>query len=139
MFGDDGRDAVTTLDRRCRKGIGQRPPVALDAMNEDMTIRSHRARLWPQTEWLKSSLILAENSDDGARSAYLEDAATALRALWLYLTDDGLWRDKRFPDGTFLDEPAPASSFYHIIAGFDQLSRTYAALDLGSGHRLTLG
>jgi len=131
--------AARALYANGRKGIGQRPPVALDAMNEDMTIRSHRARLWPQTEWLKSSLILAENSDDGARSAYLEDAATALRALWLYLTDDGLWRDKRFPDGAFLDEPAPASSFYHIIAGFDQLSRTYAALDLGSGHRLTLG
>lgn len=121
------------------KGIGQRPPVALDAMNDDMTTRSHRARLWPQTEWLKSSLILAEHSDDGARTAYLEDAAAALRALWLYLTENGLWRDKRFPDGTFLDEPAPASSFYHIIAGFDQLSRTWAALDLGSGHRLTLG
>jgi len=120
------------------KGIGQRPPVALDAMNDDMTIRSHRARLWPQTEWLKSSLILAEHSDDGLRAAYLEDAATALRALWLYLTENGVWRDKRFPDGTFLDEPAPASSFYHIIAAFDQLAKTYEALDLAAGRKLTL-
>jgi mannose-1-phosphate guanylyltransferase/mannose-6-phosphate isomerase len=131
--------AARALYDNGRKGLGQRPLVALDAMNDDMTIRSHRARLWPQTEWLKSSLILAETSDDGQRTAYLEDAATALRALWLYLTENGLWRDKRFPDGKFLDEPAPASSFYHIIAGFDQLSRTFAALDLGAGQKLTLG
>ena len=104
-----------------------------------MTIRSPRARLWPQTEWLKSSLILAKISAGGERHLYLEDAATALRALRLYLTDDGLWRDKRFPNGTFLDEPAPASSFYHIIAAFDPLSRTFKALDLGDGRKLTLG
>jgi mannose-1-phosphate guanylyltransferase/mannose-6-phosphate isomerase len=131
--------AARALYANGRKGIGQRPPVALDAMNEDMTVRSYRARLWPQTEWLKASLLLAEISTDGERQLYLEDAATALRALWLYLTDNGVWRDKRFPDGTFLDEPAPASSFYHIIAAFDQLRRTFHALDLGEGRKLTLG
>ncbi|WP_426043422.1 AGE family epimerase/isomerase [Caulobacter sp. DWR3-1-2] len=131
--------AARALYANGRKGIGPRPPVALDAMNDDMTIRSPRARLWPQTEWLKSSLILAKISAGGERHLYLEDAATALRALRLYLTDDGLWRDKRFPNGTFLDEPAPASSFYHIIAAFDPLSRTFKALDLGDGRKLTLG
>ena len=131
--------AARTLYANGRKGVGQRPPVALDAMNEDMTIRSHRARLWPQTEWLKSSLVLAEISTDWERHVYLDDAAMALRALWLYLTDNGVWRDKRFPDGTFLDEPAPASSFYHIIAAFDQLKRTFNALDLGECRKLTLG
>ena len=131
--------AAQTLYANGRKGIGQRPPVALDAMNEDMTIRSHRARLWPQTEWLKASLLLAELSTDGERTIFLEDAATALRALWLYLSENGLWHDKRFPDGTFLDEPAPASSFYHIMAAFDQLGRTFHALGLGEGKRLTLG
>jgi len=137
-----GNDRATAAARLLytngRRGLGQRPLVALDAMNDDMTVRSHRARLWPQTEWLKSSLILAECSVDGQRDAYLDDAAAALRALWLYMTDDGLWRDKRFADGQFLDEPAPASSLYHIIAAFDQLSRTFRALNLGSGHGLGL-
>ena len=140
LRGDDSAIAAArTLYTIGRRGIGQRPRVALDAMNDDMTIRSHRARLWPQTEWLKSSLILAELSTDGDRHLYLEDAASALRALWLYLTDEGIWRDKRFPDGTFLDEPAPASSFYHVISAFDQLRRTFNALDLGEGRNLTLG
>ncbi|CAL1693021.1 Cellobiose 2-epimerase [Brevundimonas subvibrioides] len=108
-------------------GVSERLSVAVDAMNDDRTIRSKRARLWPQTEWLKSSLILAEASRDGEHFSYLDDAAAAQRALWLYLSDDGLWHDKRLPDQSFIDEPAPASSFYHITAAFRQLSDTVSA------------
>ena len=111
-----------------RLGVSQRPSVALDALNDDMTVRSRRARLWPQTEWLKAALILAESAEDGAREILLADAAAALRAVWLYLTPEGLWRDKRLPDGTFIDEPAPASSFYHLLSAFEQLSSTLAIL-----------
>ena len=58
---------------------------------------------------------------------------------WEDQTPDGLWRDKRLPDGTFVYEAAPTSSFYHIMAAFDELgalSRTpgfdaLAGLDLG--------
>lgn len=107
-----------------RKGVAERPAIVIDAMNDDGTVRSGRARLWPQTEWLKASLILIESANDGERQRLLDDAAAALRALWLYLTPDGLWRDKHLPQGGFLDEPAPASSFYHIAAGFDQLAKT---------------
>jgi len=130
--------AARQLYRNGRKGVTHRPPVAVDAMNEDLTLRSRRARLWPQTEWLKASLILAEDATDGEQLALLEDAAAALRALKLYLTEDGLWRDKRLPSGDFIDEPAPASSFYHIIAAFDQLARTSQALDLSGGATLDL-
>lgn len=123
--------AARTLYATGMGGIGQRPEVALDAMNDDMTIRSYRARLWPQTEWLKASLILADHANGTDRETYLENASRALRALWLYLAENGAWRDKRFRDGTFLDEPAPASSFYHIMAGFRELSRTRSAPGLG--------
>jgi mannose-1-phosphate guanylyltransferase/mannose-6-phosphate isomerase len=111
-------------------GVIERLAVAVDAMNEDDSIRSQRARLWPQTEWLKASLILAEMSTDGERQACLDNAAAAQRALWFYLSEDGLWRDKRLPDRKFIDEPAPASSFYHIMAAFRQLSDTAASSDI---------
>ena len=62
--------AARALYANGRKGIGPRPPVALDAMNDDMTIRSPRARFWPQTEWLKSSLILAKISAGGERHLF---------------------------------------------------------------------
>lgn len=107
-----------------RRGVSDRHAIAIDALNDDGSVRSGRARLWPQTEWLKAALILSETATDGERQAFLEDAASALRALWRYLTPDGLWRDKHLPQGGFLDEPAPASSFYHIAAAFGQVIET---------------
>lgn len=123
-----GRADVTRAAQRLyaagRTGVSERPMIAVDALNDDGTVRSRRARLWPQTEWLKASLILAESASDGERQRLMDDAATALRALWLYLTPDGLWRDKRLPQGSFIDESAPASSLYHIAAAFGQLAET---------------
>ncbi|WP_426038745.1 AGE family epimerase/isomerase [Brevundimonas sp. DC300-4] len=122
-----------------RTGVSERPMIAIDALNDDGTVRSHRARLWPQTEWLKASLILAETATDGERQRLMDDAATALRALWLYLTPDGLWRDKRLPRGGFIDEPAPASSLYHIAAAFGQLAETGRAEGLRGMSDIGLG
>ena len=41
----------------------------------------------------------------------------AAKAVMLYFDTPiaGLWRDKLLADGSWIDEPAPASSFYHII------------------------
>lgn len=114
--------AATRLYASGRRGVADRPTIAIDALNADGSVRSRQARLWPQTEWLKAALILAETASPADRAALLEDAATALRALWLYLTPDGLWHDKLLPGGSFVEEPAPASSFYHIMAGFQQLA-----------------
>jgi mannose-1-phosphate guanylyltransferase/mannose-6-phosphate isomerase len=120
-----------------RRGVGARRQVALDALEADGSVRSRRARLWPQTEWMKAALILAEVGDDGQRAALLDDAASAQRALWRYLTPDGLWRDKLLEDGRFIDEPAPASSFYHILGAHIQLATTAKRLGLGP-HRFAL-
>jgi mannose-6-phosphate isomerase len=35
----------------------------------------------------------------------------------------GLWRDRMQLDGSFVDEPAPASSFYHIVCAIAELDR----------------
>jgi mannose-1-phosphate guanylyltransferase/mannose-6-phosphate isomerase len=110
------------------RGVHRKRGVAVDAMDIGGGVRSARSRLWPQTEWLKASLILAELSEDGRRDACLDQAARALRALWRYLTPQGLWHDKMLEDGSFIDEPAPASSFYHIMAAYGQLRETIDAL-----------
>lgn len=130
--------AARQLYKVGRLGIGDRPMIAFDAMNDDLTVRSHRSRLWPQTEWLKASLILAEQSWDGERTSLLADAAAAQRAIWMYLTPEGLWRDKWLAKGFFIDEPAPASSFYHIIASFVQLEQTGKKLDISGLNDLGL-
>lgn len=115
-------------------GVDPSRGVAIDAMDIDGSIRSARARLWPQTEWLKAALILASSSDDGRRDLCLMQAAKAQRALWRYLTPVGLWRDKMLESGDFIDEPAPASSLYHIMAAYSQVRATLGGLrpDLAS-------
>jgi mannose/cellobiose epimerase-like protein (N-acyl-D-glucosamine 2-epimerase family) len=105
-----------------RSGVAELGGVVQDSLNDDGSLRSGRARLWPQTEWLKAALLLADQSTGSERRAFLVDAEQALRALWLYLTPVGLWRDKRLPNGGFVDEAAPASSLYHLMAAFDQLA-----------------
>lgn len=113
-------DVAKTLYRRGREGVSERGRVAVDALNDDGEARTTRARLWPQTEWLKAAVILGQ-VDASGQEDYRADAALALRALWLYLTPTGLWRDKRLESGAFIEESAPASSFYHIMAAYRQL------------------
>lgn len=130
-----GSDRIIEAGRRLyetgRKGVMHRPPVCIDALDADGTVRSDRARLWPQTEWLKAALLLAETGDAARRSLLMEDAEAALAALRLYLTADGLWHDKRLADGSFINEAAPASSLYHIMAALDQLGQAIPAPVLG--------
>jgi mannose-1-phosphate guanylyltransferase/mannose-6-phosphate isomerase len=120
------------------RGVDPKRGIAIDAMNIDGTVRSPRSRLWPQTEWLKASLILATLSDDGRRTQCLDQAARAQRALWRYLTPQGLWRDKMLENGKFIDEPAPASSFYHIMAAYVQMRQTMGVLAPDEAHSLYL-
>lgn len=89
------------------RGVDPARGVAVDILWDDLSVRDARARLWPQTEYLKAAL-------------WLGDEAEALRAakglaLYLDVPARGAWRDKLKADGSFVDEPAPASSFYHLI------------------------
>lgn len=121
-----------------KRGVDERRGVAVDTLGDDGSVLSRRARLWPQTEWLKASLILSEFAEEADRPHLLEDAAASLRAVWRYLTPEGLWRDKLLADDQFIDEPAPASSFYHISAAWAQLAATSRALALDGAAAITL-
>ena len=110
------------------QGLDAARGVAIDALDDTLVPRSSRARLWPQTEWLKAALALAETADGAERERLVGSAAQALRGLNLYLRPNGLWRDKLGADGILEDEPAPASSLYHIMAAGRQLVETLAVL-----------
>jgi mannose-1-phosphate guanylyltransferase / mannose-6-phosphate isomerase len=111
------------------RGIWGHLGVVCDKLSADLTTPSDRARLWPQTEWLKAALILSSVFPD--EPSYRADAARARQALARYLTADGRWRDKLFSDGRFLQEAAPASSFYHIMTAFEEMSAASQRLQLG--------
>ncbi|MDZ4390652.1 MAG: AGE family epimerase/isomerase [Gemmatimonadales bacterium] len=110
------------------RGLDAARGVAIDELDETLQPRSSRARLWPQTEWLKAALILAEEAEGEERERLIDSAGAAFRGLWRYLAPTGLWHDKLGPDGMFETEPAPASSLYHIVAAYRQLRETKAGL-----------
>ena len=123
-----GLDTARRLFACGEIGLDPKRGVAIDELDETLRPRSTRARLWPQTEWLKASLILAEEAEGDERVRLIDSSARALRALDLYLEPHGLWRDKLGADGQFVKEPAPASSLYHIGAAAGQLRLTLPAL-----------
>ncbi|MFC0632411.1 AGE family epimerase/isomerase [Brevundimonas balnearis] len=102
-------------------GVDHARGVVVDALDDSLRVTSSRARLWPQTERLKAALILG-SMIEADQAAYAAEAEAALRGLSGYLLPNGVWRDKLNPDGSFVEEPAPASSFYHIFAGYEQLA-----------------
>jgi mannose-1-phosphate guanylyltransferase/mannose-6-phosphate isomerase len=97
--------------------------VAPDELDDSLKVVRASARLWPQTERLKAAVRLAASAAACDADFYRDQALSACRGLWRYLDVPvrGLWRDKQRPDGGFIDEPAPASSFYHLICAVAEL------------------
>ncbi|PVB63525.1 AGE family epimerase/isomerase [Labrenzia sp. 011] len=105
-------------------GIDETRNVTFMALNDDFTVRDPLARLWGQTEWIKAAIALAQISTGVEKESYLADIPDGVRALQTFLegVPDGLWRDKLTPQGTFAEEPAPASSLYHIVCAISELN-----------------
>ena len=99
------------------RGIDPKRGVAMDELDDEFRPVRPTARLWPQTERLKSALAFMAASSGEVRDHYRREALAAATMLWRYLQTPvpGLWRDRMMPDGNFAEEPSPASSFYHII------------------------
>jgi mannose-1-phosphate guanylyltransferase/mannose-6-phosphate isomerase len=102
----DGQIAARALYDAGRQGVDPVRGCAVNELWDDFSRRDDSARLWPQTEHLKAALVLGEP----------EEALGAFNCLKSYLETpaSGVWRDKLRSDGTFIDESAPATSFYHI-------------------------
>lgn len=113
----DGDRAARRLLDIGSLGVDPRRGAAMDELDDDFKVVRPTARLWPQTERLKSALAFMARSEGKERAHYRAEAFAAAKTLWRYLETPrpGLWWDRMLPDGTFVNEPAPASSFYHII------------------------
>ena len=111
---------------RLGEAYGLRDGVAINAVLDDGSAHDASARLWPQTEWLKATILAAERTGE---PGWWRSAGSAAEALLRFLDTGlpGLWRDRLGPDGRFVEEPAPASSFYHIVAAIAELARVLAA------------
>jgi mannose/cellobiose epimerase-like protein (N-acyl-D-glucosamine 2-epimerase family) len=112
-----------------RHGVCQQRGVAINELHHDLSWRNSGARLWPQTERLKASLALAQLADGAERDVYVAAAQDAIHSIGLYFDDlpKGLWRDKMADDGSFVSEPAPASTFYHLVCAFAEVAKSEIA------------
>ena len=100
---------------------GMRNGLAINSMLDDFSAHDAGARLWPQTERLKAAAIAARLTGD---ARYFSMAVAAADGLLRYLDCPvpGLWYDRIDADGKLVDEPAPASSFYHLVAAIAEIS-----------------
>lgn len=103
-------------------GVDRARGVAVNTMLTDKVVRDPQARLWPQTERIKAACTMAELTRDPLYWAAADEAA---RALLKYLSTPvpGLWYDKMTVEGTLIEEPAPASSFYHIVCAIMEMDQ----------------
>jgi mannose-1-phosphate guanylyltransferase/mannose-6-phosphate isomerase len=110
----DGQIAARALYDSGRQGVDPVRGCAVNALWDDMSVRDGAARLWPQTEHLKAAVSLGEP----------DEVLAAANCLKTYLETPalGVWRDKLRPDGSFVDESAPATSFYHILCAIRALA-----------------
>lgn len=101
-------------------GVDADRGVAVDALLDDLSPHVTSARLWPQTERLKAASLAAEVTGDPKYWAIAVGAAQAVER-YLQTPVAGLWSHRMTETGAFIDEPAPASSLYHIVLAIDVL------------------
>jgi mannose/cellobiose epimerase-like protein (N-acyl-D-glucosamine 2-epimerase family) len=114
--------ALQLIDLTEDHGVDQTRGVAINALYGDGRARDARARLWPQTERIKAACLAGAIT---GQRRYTETSTAATRALMKYLDTPtpGMWRDTMDERGAFVEQLAPASSFYHIVSAGLQLQR----------------
>ena len=111
----EGATAARRLFEVGRRGFDPARNVAVDALTDDLAVRDAGARLWPQTEHLKAALAL------GDEAAALQGADGL--AAYLDTPVRGVWRERMRADGSFVEEPSPATSLYHLFLAIRELAR----------------
>ncbi len=125
LAGQATSDGLATFGRRF--GIDHARGIAINEVLPDGQIHDSTGRLWPQTERLKAALARLRRTGADEEAVEVKNAYLGLKK---YFADGEVatWRDKLKSDGTFVDEPAPGSSLYHIVCALAELVETVDGL-----------
>lgn len=126
LLGIRARGQAVALEASGRAfGIDAGRQVALFAVDETGRPTDRRARLWAQTERLRTSLLFATQGlgDAASTQAFQAAAAGSFSGLMRFLATGipGLWHEWQREDGGFDLAPSPASSLYHLMTGLEGL------------------
>lgn len=118
------RAALRLIDIGEQQGV--RDGVAISVMLDDYSVIDGSARLWAQAERLRTAAFVARITGE---ERYWKMASVAAAMLLLYLQREvpGSWYDRLTPEGSFVEEPAPASTFYHIVGAIKELTAAIRA------------
>jgi mannose/cellobiose epimerase-like protein (N-acyl-D-glucosamine 2-epimerase family) len=114
--------AQRLIDLAEQHGICAQRGVAVNALNQHLTVTDAQAKLWPQTERIKAWCLRAElASTPQALDTAVAGIERAAHGLWPYLKHPhpGLWHEVMLSDGSFSSEACRASSFYHIVCAIE--------------------
>jgi histidinol-phosphate phosphatase family protein len=111
-------------------GVDHRSGVVFDEVFLDGRRRSTTSRLWPHTERIKANLARYETTRDPAAGLAAVEAFDVLMR-FCDVPRKGLWRDRMTQDGSIVDEPARASSFYHVMLALTELIRVAPSSEEG--------
>lgn len=125
---DVSAEASAIYDHGETFGVDPATGVTFDEVWAEGGVRTRTSRLWPHAERIKANIIRVEANRDPVAAARVVQAFDMLMT-YCDLPVKGLWRDRRNPDGSFIDQPAPASSLYHIALAMAELIRVANLLD----------
>jgi mannose/cellobiose epimerase-like protein (N-acyl-D-glucosamine 2-epimerase family) len=103
-------------------GVDRSTGATIAEVSTDGVPLNPKSRFWAHTERIKAHVSRFERTRDPVSA---EAAAQAFDVLMRYcdMPVKGTWRDWMNPDGSFVEESAPASSFYHLTLAFAELIR----------------
>jgi len=97
-------------------GVDRESGLVFDTVDRAGVVTGQGARLWAQTEALRADCAMGE----GVRAATVGEN---LLGKYFPAVFEGGWMDQFSADGQAASDKIPASSFYHIVAGWAELDR----------------
>lgn len=131
ILGSSTFEASRLLERFGRlHGVNSASKASIFAVDESGSVLDGKARLWAQTERLRTSLVLAQTASGVERETLLQSAHESVLVVRRFLATPkpGLWWEWMEEDGSFRNEPSPASSLYHLMTGLTELVQPQTAV-----------
>ena len=106
-------------------GVDPARNVAVNTMDDALSVDDAAAKLWPQTERVKAwHQAVLDAPDASASQRARERLVASIEGMTRYLlpSPPGLWREVMRPDGSFVPQDCRASSLYHVVCAIETLA-----------------